>query len=424
MSDVRITLEAIDNFAKENNIPDDLMRHKIVNSLEEYPQIKTTIIGVNKKHQVLDTHENLEWLLNKFKAKVKYNLMTRRREITIPGYFISQEDYDNEALSLVDYLAIMNDMPIKKINEHLNKISLKNAYHPIIECIKSHPWDGNKRVDKFLETIKSENQSLSNKILRVWMRAAIAAAYSKTGFANHGAIVIQGKQGIGKTAWIKALDPIGCGAVKDGAILEPSAKDCVIGLSQFWIIELGELDATYRKSDIARLKSFITSNFDFIRNPYARLDNKRPRRSVYIGTVNNPDYLVDDTGNRRWWTIEATSINYQHDFDMKQVWAEIHNEWVNGEPTYLLKELQEEVDVNNENFEQIDSLEERLLSFFDWTSPLTKEMTATAILLEMNWPDLKATQKLSKILTKLTGIKAKRKNKERTRLVPCHYKTR
>ncbi len=97
---------------------------------------------------------------------------------------------------------------------------------------------------------------------------------------------------------------------------------------------------------------------------------------------------------------------------------------MSSEPTYLLKELQEEVDVNNENFEQIDSLEERLLSFFDWDSPLTKEMTATEILLEMNWHDLKATQKLSKILTKLTGIKGKRSKRERKRFVPCHYKAK
>jgi putative DNA primase/helicase len=403
------------------------MQYKVVASPILYPEVKE--IPRNKlesNYKVLDTHVNLEWLLSHFKADIKYNLMTRRREITIPDHYISQEDYDNEALSLVEYLATLNDMPIKKINEHLNKLSLQNAYHPIVECIKNNPWDGVNRVDKFLETIQSANQELSNKILRTWMRSAIAAAHSSQGFTSHGAIVIQGKQGIGKTAWIKSLDPINCGAVKDGAILEPNLKDCVIGLSQFWIIELGELDATYRRSDIARIKSFITMNFDFIRNPYARLDNKRPRRSVYIGTVNNPDYLVDDTGNRRWWTIEAASINYQHGFDMKQVWAEIHHEWQKGELTYLDKELQEEVNMNNANFEQIDPLEEQLSAFFNWSSPLTKEMTVTEILKEMRWPliNQSSANKLSKILTKKTGLSAIRngKNGERMRKVPCLYK--
>lgn len=402
------------------------MQFKMIASKILYPET-IEIPGKNgSSYKVLDTHINLKWLLEHFKADIKYNLMTRRREIIIPGHFISKEDYDNEALSLVEYLAIVNEMPIKKINEHLNKIALQNSYHPIVECIKNNPWDGTKRVDSFLQTIQSPNQELSNQILRTWMRAAIAAAYSVNGFSSHGAIVIQGKQGIGKTAWIRLLDPIDCGAIKDGAILEPNLKDCVIGLSQFWIIELGELDATYRRTDIARIKSFITMDFDFIRNPYARLDNKRPRRSVYIGTVNNPDYLVDDTGNRRWWTIEAISIDYRHNFDMKQIWAEIHHEWSNGEPTYLVKELQEKVNVSNEKFEQVDPLEERLLSFFDWDSPSTKLMTVTSILMEMKWPliDQKSANKLGRILTKLTGKKPIRsgKNRERMREVPGSYK--
>jgi len=430
MSDIRrpdkvYSKEEIENFKIEHNIFDkkESMKLKLISSLGDYPQVQEIQSSKGIRYKILDTHENLKWLLDKFNTEIKYNLMTRRREIKIPGQYISQEDYDNEALSLVEYLAILNDMPINKINEHLNKIALQNAYHPIVECIKNNPWDGIKRIDSFLETIKSTNQALSNKILRVWMRAAIAAAYSVNGFASHGAIVIQGKQGIGKTAWIKNLDPINCGAIKDGAILEPNLKDCVIGLSQFWIIELGELDATYRKADIARIKSFITMDFDFLRNPYARLDNKRPRRSVYIGTVNSCDYLVDDTGNRRWWTIEATEINYHHDFDMKQVWAEIHYEWLKGESTYLGKDLQEEVNRNNENFEQLDPLEEKLISFFDWESALTKQMTVTKILEEMEWKpiDQKSVQKLSKLLTKLTDDKGMRTKRERLRLVPCFY---
>lgn len=419
---ILIDQKEIDRFARENDL-NDSMKFKLVHCLNDYPQVQIMQTGKGIKYKVLDTYENLKWLLEKFQAEIKYNLMTRRREIKIPGHFISHEDYDNEALTLVEYLAVLNEMPIGKINEHLNKIALNDAYHPIVQCIKNNPWDGVKRVDSFLETIKSKNQKLSNEVLRVWMTAAIAAAFSATGFASHGAIVIQGKQGIGKTAWIKSLDPVGCGAVKDGAILEPNLKDCVIGLSQFWIIELGELDATYKRSDIARIKSFITMDFDFIRNPYARLDNKRPRRSVYIGTVNSPDYLVDDTGNRRWWTIEAISINYEHKFDMKQVWAEIHNGWINGASTYLRKDLQEKVNENNENFEQLDALEEKLLSFFDWESPLLNKMTVTKILEEMEWKpiDQKSVQKLSKILTKLTGDKGERTNRQRLRLVPVSY---
>ena len=45
--------------------------------------------------------------------------------------------------------------------------------------------------------------------------------------------------------------------IKDGITLNPSDKDSVMQCVRNWIVELGELDATFRKSDIASLKSFI-----------------------------------------------------------------------------------------------------------------------------------------------------------------------
>lgn len=405
-----------------NTVQGVFMQYKVVLSNVLYPEHKE-IPGKNgSSYKVLDTYVNLEWLLAHFKAEIKYNLMTRRREIVIPGHFISSEDYDNSALSLVQYLATLNDMPIKFLNEHLNELALKNAYHPIAECIKNNPWDGIRRLDTFVRTIETTNQEMSNLLIKTWMRSAIAAAFSVRGFTCHGALVIQGKQGIGKTAWIKTLDPVGCDAIKEGALLDPALKDCIIGLSQFWIVELGELDATYRKADIARIKSFITMESDNIRNPYARNDNRRPRRTAYIATVNNSNYLVDDTGNRRWWTIEATKINYQHNFDMKQVWAEVYNEWKIGELTYLPKDLQDKVNKFNEEHERIDPLKEKLLAFYDWSSIVRKWRTCTQILEELGYknPTHFEASKIGTILTELNGTKGKRSNGLTKHEVPAH----
>lgn len=388
------------------------MQFKVVDSKILYPET-IEIPGKNgSSYRILDTHVNLEWLLKHFRAEIKYNLMTRKREIYIPEHFISTEDNDNSALNLVNYLATINEMPIKFLNEHLTEIALKNAYHPISQCIENNKWDGIKRLDSFVETIKTSNQKMSNVLIKTWMRSAIAAAFSINGFICHGALVIQGKQGIGKTAWIKTLSPIDCNAIKEGALLDPSSKDCIIGLSQFWIVELGELDATYKRSDIARIKSFITMDSDTIRNPYARLDNRRPRRTAYIATVNKENFLVDDTGNRRWWTIEALSINYQHNFNMGQVWAEVYDEWKKGELTYLPKDLQEEVNKTNEQHEHIDPVKERLLGFYDWTYSSRKWRTCTQILEEIGHKIINHSEvtRISSLLKQINGTKGKKTN--------------
>ena len=113
-----------------------------------------------------------------------------------------------------------------------------------------------------------------------WMVSCVAAVFNPDGISAHGVLVLQGDQYLGKTKWMKSLAPKELGVIKDGITLNPSDKDSVMQCVRNWIVELGELDATFRKSDIASLKSFITSDRDVLRRPYARLESEFARRPV------------------------------------------------------------------------------------------------------------------------------------------------
>jgi putative DNA primase/helicase len=268
--------------------------------------------------------------------------------------------------------------------------------------IKNNQWDGVNRLDKFIQTVQTTNNSVSHRLIKTWMIAAIAAAHSATGFVNQGVLVLQGKQDIGKTRWVKSLDPINCDAVKEGAILDPANKDNVTTLAKHWIVELGELDATFRKADIARLKSFITMQADDVRLPYARRHTRMPRRTAYIATVNDNNFLADDTGNRRWWTITVNSINFNHGLDMIQVWSEVYQLWINGALTYLSDDLKISVNEINESHEKVEPFQELLSSRFDWDSTARQELTATQVLIELGYkaPTLSETQRMGNSLQK------------------------
>lgn len=395
---------------------------RIIEDLSEYPEIIPGDRGI----KVLDTHKNLQFLLKKFRAAVCYNMMTRRREITLPFHKLSKEDLANYALGHINYLATVNGMPIKQIDDHLNMIAWENPYHPIVAALKHTPWDGVKRLDDFIHTIKAENQEIADVLIKTWMVSAIAACHSESGFSSHGVLTLLGDQGVGKTSWIKKLDPIGCNAVKEAGILDPTEKDSIIGLSRFWIVELGEVDATFRKADIARLKSFITSDNDTVRLHYARHDTKLVRRTVYIATVNVKSFLSDPTGNRRWWTINVLSCDYKHDFDMLQVWAEVYQIWLDGAITYLTPDVQKIVDEANKEFEQVDPLLEQLLDIYDWDKAIQRhEMTATAILKQMGYahPNHRDVSRVGVHLSALNGKKARRYHGKSlhevpTRLIP------
>ncbi len=382
---------------------------RVITTKMDYPAIEH-----NKTFtKVLDVSDNLEFLLNKFNAKIRFNLMSRQREIEInlPGFQVSKEDEENQMLFLISDLAVINSMPVSYLDNHLTVIAQKNAYHPIVECLKQNKWDGKQRLNKFIQTIQVHNEDLARKIITTWMVCAIAAAHSEGGFTNSGVLVIQGEQGIGKTAWIKKLDPIGCNAVREGAFLDPSNKDSVAQLASFWIAELAEVECIFKKSEIGRLKSFITSGSDCVRLPYARKANRIPRRTVYAATVNDGNYLTDETGNRRWWTIPAIGINFDHDFDMVQVWAEVYQLWRNGHPAYLVQELQVALNDANKEFERVDPIKEKLIQYYDWDRDCSRDYkSATQVLEELGFknPSLPDARRAGLFLRELSNDDCKR----------------
>ena len=80
-------------------------------------------------------------------------------------------------------------------------------------------------------------------------------------------IVLQGEQDIGKSQWFMSLLPGHQEMGRQGALLNPQIKDSILDVLSFWLVEIGELDGTFRKADIAALKAFITTGTDSIRFP-------------------------------------------------------------------------------------------------------------------------------------------------------------
>jgi len=69
-----------------------------------------------------------------------------------------------------------------------------------------------------------------------------------------------------------------------------------------WIIELSELDSLSR-TDVARIKAFMSRTQDRFRPPYGMRLVESPRQCVFAGTVNHGTYLRDETGGRRFWPV-------------------------------------------------------------------------------------------------------------------------
>lgn len=371
---------------------------------------------LSDKGQPMDTVENLDYMMKEYGITARYNQVRKHVEVELPGRNYTADNRANASLAELTSICARNRVPRGMLADYVKLIADANSYNPVCDWINSKPWDGQERIQQLLDTVTVGNDTpLKDKLIYRWLMAAVAGLFKQFGFTSHGVLVFTGEQGQGKTSWVKALVPEKMGVVLEGAILDPNNKDTVLNAVSHWLVELGELDATFRKADIARLKSFVTQSVDKLRRPYDRIESEYQRRTVFFASVNEDRYLVDDTGNRRWWTVPVKTINFRHGLDMQQIWAELLTHFEAGEQHWLTPEEQQLLNEMNTRHEAVDPVEEMISSKFAWdappSSPLWRDMTATEVLQAIGYDKANKSQAThcSKVLKKLTGAEPHRK---------------
>jgi putative DNA primase/helicase len=257
---------------------------------------------------------------------------------------------------------------VSEVEPTINLIADNCAYNPVIRWIESKPWDQTIRLGALLASVKvGHNHGFKDSFITKWLIMAVAALYEPNGIEAPGMLVFQGKQHRGKTLWFQSLfpDPIDI-YVKTGISFNPSNRDSCMTVITNWAVELGELDATFRKSDIAALKSFISDRSDVWRLSYAKREKRFARRTVLYASVNDEQFLSDATGNRRFWTVPIESCNEKHGIDMQQLWAEIMEMYKAGYGWKLSSSEVEAIEEVNKDFLAIEPVEDILGSRYDW----------------------------------------------------------
>ena len=379
---------------------------------------------VGARGKPLATIENLAEICQRLQVTIRYDVIRKDDEILVPGVSFSVDNKANASLAWLTSQCAKFNYPTGSIGDFVTFLADQNLYNPAIQYVTSRPWDGISRVQAFYDTIraKGDSQHLKETLIKRWMISAIAAAFRPEGVSAHGVLVLQGDQYLGKTKWFKSLVPEATRLAQDGWILRPDDKDSVKQACSFWLVELGELDATFRKSDIAALKSFLTRDRDVLRRAYAKRESEYGRRTVFFASVNPREFLHDITGNRRYWTIECEHIDHSHNLDMQQVWAEFHHMYVMGETWFLQPDEMAELNSHNAEFEVRDPIEDRLMSRLDWAAPVStwRWMTVLDVLIEVgvDRPERNQLNTAGHIIRRLNGNTAKKTHGVRRILVP------
>jgi len=317
------------------------------------------------------TVENVEFLLKHYGVNVRYDCIKKKLRIEAPGLNVGTDNADNSAVTEITSLIHLNGMPIGQVPSLLEAIGDRHLYNPVEDWIRSKTWDGTDRLDALYETLKVKegfSENLKKVLMYKWLLSATAAALVPRGFKARGVLTMQGPQGIGKTSWVTALindQDLRDRFIKVDHLLDPNNKDSVLGAVTHWIVEIGELDSSFRKSDVARLKGVLTSNADKVRRPYAKTEAEYQRRTVFCATVNEENFLVDHTGNTRWWTLPLVAINYKHGIDMQQVFAQLMLDVEAGAEWWLSKDEETLLEQHNSDHRSISLMRERLMAGID-----------------------------------------------------------
>lgn len=323
--------------------------------------------------------ENIQHLLKEYGITCRFNMLTREDEINIPGVRFTPDNQANCAIQHVINLCINNNVPKGDVVGHLKAIADRNAYNPVMEWINEKPWDGKDRLSSVIENIEvpASYEDVKWLYLRKWFMCAVGILNNGLNgeiLDYEGILVFQGDQGLGKTMWFKSLVPKNLRhLIRDGLELDLNNKDSRMTFASHWLVELGELDATFKKSEISALKAFTTMSSDKIRRPYDRVDTVLYRRTVMFASVNDEQFLQDTTGNRRFWCLPTTKLSIPDDFEPQQFWAQVKVELSNNggaisKPWFIVGDEAKKRDEANSLFSVSDPLEESLMNNIPLTS--------------------------------------------------------
>lgn len=260
-----------------------------------------------------------------------------------------------------------------KIDGALSLHSNKFAFNDIQDYLTGlkGKWDGVPRLDTlFIEYLGAKDTPYNRAVTRKAFAAAVARAMTP-GCKFDNMIILAGPQGIGKST---LLDRMSRGWFND-SIRTFEGKEASELLQGVWLVEVSELDA-FRKTDVSRIKQFLSLRADRFRAAYGRNVKEIPRSCIFFGTTNTPDFLQDTTGNRRFWPIDTGEASHTKnvwrdltDDTVDQLWAEAFVRWQMNEPLYLTGEIEEEAKAKQEEHREVSSREGVVREFLEREVP-------------------------------------------------------
>lgn len=291
--------------------------------------------GNPKKTKLMQTVKNFEIVLendSRFAGRIKFD------EFANQTYLVGQTPWSdstyrawNSADDSALFSLIQADYGLTNRNDFFDSLKIvthKNRFHPVKDIFDSLEYDGKPHIRALLpDYLGTEDSEYNYQVMRLFMLGVVSRIY-KPGTKFDYCPILQGRQGLGKSTFLRALalDDNWFNDSLDSLDSDKAAQSLMGTL----IVELAELKSLARTGGgVDSVKRFLSATQDKYRIPYERRADVYPRQCCFCGTTNRLDFLTDETGNRRFLIVQtgvhkptkdlfsATTMN-----DIKAAWSE------------------------------------------------------------------------------------------------------
>ena len=221
-------------------------------------------------------------------------------------------------------------------------------------------WDGKDRVGELAARVPT-NQPRWEHYLHTWLLGMVAHWQGRKSLTGNALVpLLIGRQGCGKSSFCRILLPRELRDYYNDRISFKNETDLNLGLTSFALINIDEFDKTTQRQQVLLKYLLSTADVKF-RPPYGKAYKQYRRYASFIGTTNQPKPLSDPTGSRRFVCVEVTDlIDFSDTLDHRQLYAQLKQEIADGRNYWLDDQDIEQLILENERFQRIDSLAEML----------------------------------------------------------------
>jgi putative DNA primase/helicase len=279
--------------------------------------IKTNTDG---EQSILCRAHNLVLILEngkEFNGLLKYNAFSEQliyKDLMLADHHIT------EIQTILEKRYIKDKVNTNDVSNAINLVAHKHLIHPVRDYLNSLKWDGRKRIHTFFpDYLKVEYSTYHQDVSKYLFMAGVNRIFVP-GCKCDGMIILEGKQGIGKSRLWAVLG----GEYYVDIATDMNNPDFSRGLHGVWIVDMGELDQ-FTRADVSRIKKMLTIQEDYVRLPYARTHQRLQRQNIFVGGTNRSDWLNDPTGGRRFYPVACPANKIDIDAIARvrdQLWAE------------------------------------------------------------------------------------------------------